>query len=233
MSRFRLISLCLLAAFSLAAVLLAPAGAEEPKKCGVESPSHWVYCYSNNDEIGNPVQDVSGTGGLVTMVANMGVEVRIECEKSTLAAELEPEGTGGGTLTLHNCEETNPAFCRLTKAEEKEIALQFAATLTGELSPGHVVADFSGTGVGEEIYELQIEDETSECAIPEGNYKITGKQKTELPSGESSLVEHEIVAKKSGSEWKIGESKATLSTKLKVKLSSTHEGESWHVGLST
>lgn len=233
MSRFRLISLCLLAAFALGAVVLAPAGAEESKKCGVEGPSHWVYCYNSNEEIGNPVQDVSGTGGKATMVAKMGAEVRIECEESTMTAELEPEGTGGGTLTLHNCKETKPAFCTLTKAEEKEIPLQFAATLTGELSPGEVEADFSGTGPEEEIYKLQIEDETSECSIPEGGYKVTGKQKTELPSGESSLVEHEIVAKKSGSELQVGESKASLSTKLKVKLSSTNEGASWYVGLST
>jgi hypothetical protein len=233
MSRFRLISLCLLAAFSLAAVVLAPAGAEETKKCGVENPSHWVYCYNNNNEIGNPVQEVSGTGGKVTMVAKIGVEVRVECKESTLVAELEPEGTGGGTLTMYNCKETKPAFCKLTKAEEKEIALQFASTLTGELSPGEVEADFSGTGPEEEIYELQIEAETGECAIPEGGYPVSGKQKTELPSGETSQVEHEIVAKKSGSELMIGESEATLSTKLKVQLSSTNEGESWYVGLST
>lgn len=233
MSRFRLISSCLLAAFALGAVVLASAGAEEPRKCGVENPTHWVFCYSNHEEIGKPVQDVTGEGGVATLVAKMSGEARVECEKSSLTGELEPEGKGGGTLALSKCKMTKPAGCKLTEVEGKEIKLRFAVELTGKLSAGDAGATFSGTGSGEEVYILFIEHENSECAITAGGYKVSGKQSAELPSAESALVEHEIVAKKSGSSFKIGEDSATLSDTVKVKLSSPHEGETWYVGLGT
>ena len=85
-------------------------------------------------------------------------------------------------------------------------------------------AAFAGTGSNEEIYNLTIEDETSGCPIPTGGYKITGKQETELPNAEESLNEHEVVAKKSLSDLKIGGNEASLSATDKVKMSSSHGG---------
>jgi hypothetical protein len=232
MSRFRLISLCLLAALAVGAVVLAPAGAEEPKKCGVESPTHWVFCYSSKEEIGKPVQAITGTGGTAKVVASIPTETKIECEKSSLAGDLEPEGTGGGTLTLSKCKMTKPAHCRLTEAEESQIQLDFATSLSGKLKAGDVEAAFAGTGPAEEIYVLTVDENGGECAEA-GSYVVNGKQATELPSAESSLVEHEMVTRKTGSTFKIGEYNATLTTTLKVKLSSTHVGEGWYVGLGT
>jgi len=235
MSRFRLITLSLLAVSALSAIVLATAGAEESKKCGVESPTHWAFCYSSNkEEIGSPAQKASGTGGVSTLAATIGAEAKFECKDNTFTAELESSGKGKGTITLLDCKETTPEHCKLTAAEEKEIKLSFTESLIGKLEkPGKPEAEFSGTGPGEEIYKLEIEHETSECPIPSGGYRVTGKQDAELPKAEESLEVHEIVAKKSGSKLKVGENEASLSSTAKVKLSSSHESAPWYVGLGT
>jgi hypothetical protein len=229
MSRTRLILMALLAAFVVSAVVLAPAMAE-PKKCATGS-THWVFCYNNNEEMSN--QKAEGSGGTAILASTIGGEAKFECDSSTLAAELEASGKGKGTITLHKCKETLPEHCRLTAAEETEIKLPFAETLSSEYKKGvPPEAAFAGTQAGEEIYDLGIEHETSACPIPTGSYAITGKQETELPKAEESLTEHEIVAKKSLSDMKIGGNAASLSATDKVKMSSSHGGSSaWYVGL--
>jgi hypothetical protein len=233
MSSLRLITLGLLAALAVSAVALAPAGAEESKKCGVSSPTRWVFCYNNKEEFSGP-QNVEGTGGVSILAATIGAaEAEFECKEVKLVAELEAEGKGGGTITLSKCKETKPAHCKLSNAEEKEIKLKFAESLIGKLEKGKSETELSGTGPSEEISKLNIEHETSECAIVAGGYKVTGKQDAELPSVETLLVEHEVVAAKSGSHFKIGGNEASLSSTIKIKLSTTHVGETWYVGLGT
>jgi len=219
--------LALLAAFALSAVVLAPALAE-PKKCGVPSPTHWAFCYGSGEEMVN--QKAEGSGGTAILVATIGGEAKFECESSTLVAELESSGQGKGTLTLHKCSELKPKHCKLTAAEEKEIKLAFTESLVGKLEKGKSETVFTGTGPSEEIYNLTIEEETNECMIA-GSYKVAGKQGAELPSAESSLVEHEVVATKLLSKLKVGSNNASLSSTDKVKLLSPHEGSSWYVGL--
>jgi hypothetical protein len=229
MSRTRLMILALLATFVLSAVVLTPALAE-PKKCAAGS-THWVFCYNNNEEMSS--QKVEGSGGKAVLASTIGGEAKFECETSTLTAELESLGKGKGTITLHTCKETKPEHCRLTEAEETEIKLPFVESLTSEYKKGvPPEAAFAGTGSGEEIYNLMIEHESSACPIPAGKYKITGKQETELPNAEESLTEHEIVAKKSLSDLKVGGNEASLSATDKVKMSSSHGGSlAWYVGL--
>jgi hypothetical protein len=229
MSRTRLIVLALLAVFVVSAVVL-PSALAEPKKCATGS-THWVFCYNNNEEMSKQV--VEGSGGKAILASTLGGEAKFECETSTLTAELESLGKGGGKLTLHTCKETKPEHCKLTAAEESEIKLAFAESLTSEFKKEvPPEAAFAGTGSGEEIYNLTIEHETSACPIPVGTYTITGKQETELPKAEESLTEHEIVAKKSLSDFKIGGDEASLSATDKVKMSSSHGGSSaWYVGL--
>jgi hypothetical protein len=231
MSRFRLIIMCTLAVAVVSAIELAPAGASS-KKCEVASPTNWVFCNGSKEEIGSPVVATSGSGGKATLVGSIGgLEAKFECKSTTMEANLELEGKGKGTLVLHECTELTPEHCKLTAEEANEIKLHFAESLTGELKkPGDPEAIFKGTGSGEEIYELVIEHATSECQIPAGGYKITGKQYTELPSAETLSTEHEIVAKKSLSEFKIGGNEASLSMTSKVKLSS---GGEWYMGLGT
>ena len=229
MSRTRLMILALLAAFAVSAIVLTPALAE-PKKCATGS-THWVFCYNNNEEMSS--QKVEGSGGKAILASTIGGEAKFECETSTLTAELESLGKGGGKLTLHTCKETKPEHCKLTAAEESEIKLTFAESLASEFKKEvPPEAAFAGTGSGEEIFDLGIEHETSACPIPTGSYAITGKQGTELPKAEESLAEHEIVAKKSLSNLKVGGNEASLSATDKVKMSSSHGGSSaWYVGL--
>jgi hypothetical protein len=229
MSRTRLMILALLATFALSAVVL-PSALAEPKKCATGS-THWVFCYNNNEEMSS--QKVEGSGGKAILASSLGGEAKFECETSTLTAQLESSGKGKGTITLHTCKETKPEHCRLTAAEEKSIELPFVESLTSEYKKGvEPEAAFAGTGSNEEIYNLTIEHETSACPIPAGGYTITGKQETELPKAEESLTEHEIVAKKSLSDMKVGGNEASLSATDKVKMSSSHGGSSaWYVGL--
>lgn len=229
MSRTRLILMALLAAFVASAVVLAPAIAE-PKKCATGS-THWVFCYNNNEEMSN--QKAEGSGGTAILASTIGGEAKFECGTSTLVAELEASGKGKGTITLHTCKETLPEHCKLTAAEETAIKLPFAETLSSEYKKGvPPEAAFAGTGSDEEIYNLEIEHEAGGCAIPAGKYKITGKQETELPNAEESLPEHEIIAKKSLSDLKVGGNSASLSATDQVKMSSSHGGSlAWYVGL--
>jgi hypothetical protein len=220
---------------TLGAIVLAPAGAEETKKCGVSSPTHWAYCYtSTNEEMGKPsAQDASGTGGKAVMTGTIGgVAASFECSGSSLVAEFESGGKGGGTVTLSNCKETAPAHCRLSEEEENEIKMHFGASFTGKVEKsGKPEAVLSGTGGGEEIYDMELEHETSACQIPGGGYKITGKQTSEPLKAETSATEQELVISKSGSDFKIGGNEVTLSDTFKIKLTGTHGGASWYVGL--
>lgn len=234
MSRTRLISLGLLTAVLLSVVVLAPALAEESKKCEIASPTHWVFCYSTKEEMGKPVQKVSGGGGVSMLAATIGSEAKFECKEDTFAAELESSGKGKGTITLLNCKETKPLHCKLSAAEEKEMKIHVSESLIGKLEkPGEPEAEFTGAGAGEELITLEIEHESNECPIPAGGYKVTGKQDAELPKAEESLAEHEIIAKKTGSKMKIGGNEASLSSTAKVKLLAPHEGAAWYVGLGT
>ena len=145
-------------ALVLSAVVLTPALAGGSGKCGEPSPTSWVFCYSNGEEMSN--QRAEGSGGVAKLVATIGAEVKIECASSSLVAEMESSGKGKGTITLHKCSEIKPKHCRLTATEEKEIEIPFVESLTGKLEAGKSETEFAGTGSGEEVANLAIEDET-------------------------------------------------------------------------
>lgn len=217
----------------LGAVALATAGAEEPKKCGVSSPTHWAYCYgSTKEEIGATTQVASGTGGAAKLVANLsGAEAKFECSTTSISEELEVGGKSGGRMKLFGCKETKPSGCALTESEEKEIQLLFKGTLTGKLeTPGKPEAVLAGTGTDEEIGSIEIEHR-GECPIPAEGYKVNGNQKVEIKNPEEALSEHEQVATKLKSNFSIGENSASLEGKDKLKLTGSHEGATWYMGL--
>jgi len=233
MKRFRSITVGLLVVSVLSAVALASAGAEEPKKCGVASPTHWGYCYgSNKEEMGATTQKASGTGGTGKLVASLnGAEAKFECSSTSIAEELEAGGKAKGTMKLLGCTETKPANCVLTEAEEREIKLPFAGSLTGKLeTPGKPEVVMAGTGSGEEVGKITIEH-AGECPIPANTYAVTGKQYVEVKKAEEALVEHEQVATKANSDFKVGENSASLEGADKVKLTGSHEGATWYLGL--
>lgn len=233
MKRFRSIIVGTLVVAMVSAIVLASAGAEEPKKCGVASPTHWGYCYgSNNDEV-SAVQDASGTGGTAKLVADIGgAEAKFECSSTSIAEELQAGGKAGGTMKLFGCKETKPAHCVLTEQEEEEIKLPFKGTLTGKLETGgNPEAPLGGTGGAEEIGNITIEHSSTECPIPVASYKVDGKQYVEIKNPEEALVEHEQVATKANSDFSVGENSASLEGTDTLKLKTTHEGATWYLGL--
>ncbi len=234
MKRFRSITVGLLVVSAVSAFALASAGAEGPKKCGVTGPTHWAYCYgSNNEEMGGTKQTASGTGGTAELVADLnGAEAGFECGSNSIAEELEAGGKAKGTMKLSGCKETEPADCELTETEEHEIKLPFTASLTGKLeTPGKPEAVMTGTGSGEEVGKITIRHAGSECPIPAGSYTVTGKQDVEVKNPEEALSEHEQVATKAKSHFKIGENSASLEGAAKVKLTGSNEGATWYYGL--
>jgi|HubBroStandDraft_4_1064222.scaffolds.fasta_scaffold34782_2 hypothetical protein len=234
MSRTRLISLGVLAALVLSGIVLTPALAGGGK-CGEPGFTHWVFCYgSSNEEMGSPVQKISGTDGVSILEGKIGGSTaKVECKKGTFGAEIGLSGTGKGTDHFSECKLLKPTACRLTTAEEENIQGSFTAVLIGKLEvPGKPEAEFTGSGTSEEITTIEIENKTSECADA-GNYSISGKQDLELPEAEKKLVEHEFAAKKTGSNLKLGGEPASLSSTAKLKLLSPHEGATWYIGLGT
>lgn len=214
------------------AIVLASAGAEEPKKCGVPSPTHWAYCYGSTNEEVSTAQVASGTGGTAKLVANIGgAEAKFECSSTSITEELEAGGKHGGTLKLFGCKETKPAHCVLTAAEEKEIELLFKGSLIGALEkPGKPEATIGGTGSAEEIGKITIQHSSTECSIPAEAYTVNGKQYVEIKKPEEALTEHELVATKANSDFKIGENNASLEGTDKIKLTGSHEGATWYIG---
>lgn len=232
MKRFRSIIVGLLVVSAVSAIVLASAGAEEPKKCGVASPTHWAYCYGASNEEVSGVQDASGTGGTAKLVADIGgAEAKFECTSTSILEEFEAGGKHGGRLKLFGCKETNPAHCVLTEAEEEEIQLLFKGSLTGKLEkPGKPEATMAGTGGAEEIGKITIQHSNTECPIPAEAYKVDGKQYVEIKNPEEALTEHELVATKANSDFKVGENSASLEGADKVKLTGSHEGATWYIG---
>src|ERR1700739_3196604 len=232
MKRFRSIIVGLLVVSAFSAVVLASAGAEEPKKCGVPSPTHWAYCYgSTNDEV-STTQVASGTGGTAKLVADIGgAEAKFTCSSTSITEEFEAGGKGGGTLKLFGCKETAPAHCVLTEGEEEEIQLLSKSSLIGKLEkPGKPEATMAGTGGGEEIGKITIQHSSTEVSIPAEAYKVSGKQYVEIKNPEEALVERELVATKANSDFKVGENSASLEGTDKVKLTGSHEGATWYIG---
>jgi hypothetical protein len=227
MSRTKLILLALLAVFVLSAFVLVPALASGGAKCGETGFTKWVFCYgSTSEEIGSPVQKISGTDGASVMEAKIGGSTaKIECKKGALEAEIELSGVGKGTDHFSECTLVKPAVCRITTAEEENIQGSFTAILIGKSE-----VEFTGSGGGEEVTGIEIENKTSECADA-GSYLIKGKQDIEITEPEKKLTEHEFIAKKTGSNMKLGSEPASMSVTSKVKLLPPHEGGTWYVGL--
>jgi len=187
MSRIRLLLLGLLVVLAAGAVASASASAD---KCS--GGTNFVFCNDNNEPLHNT--PVLGTSGLSLLSGTLGgATARFHCKKDDFKATLELLGASSGLILFLECVEEKPAGCDLSTAQEKEINAQFTAqqkSLTLSL--------FTGAGTGEKFAELEIRN-LGTCPIPTGNISVTGKQLVETPKGGESKVEHEIVAKKSGS----------------------------------
>jgi hypothetical protein len=187
MSRIRLLLLGLLAMLAVGAVASGSASADQ-----CSGGTNFLYCYDNNEPIHNLT--VLGTSGLALLAdTTVGAEAKFHCKSDDFKATLGLLGKSTGLILFLNCTEEKPAKCKLKANQEKEINAVFTAQ-----QKSVTVALFTGSGAGEKFTELEIEN-TGGCVLPTGSYPVTGKQLVETPKGATSLLNQEIVAKKSGS----------------------------------
>jgi hypothetical protein len=187
MARFRLLLLGLLAVLAVGAVASASASAET-----CTGGSFFVFCNDNNEPLHNT--EVLGLSGLALLSdTTLGAEAKFHCGDDHFKATLELLGKIKGLILFLHCVEEKPTGCKLSTAQEKEID----ATFTGE-QKSQTVALFTGAGASETFTTLEIVN-TGGCSLATNNYPVKGKQLVETPKGGSSLVNQEIVAKKSGS----------------------------------
>ncbi|HWY17380.1 MAG TPA: hypothetical protein VNY27_01575 [Solirubrobacteraceae bacterium] len=207
MSRLKLVLLSLLAAFAISAIASASASA----RCGGPNPTHWVFC--NNEEpmkeLGTPPEFALGLGGLQLLEGKVtGVAAKFHCLDVHILAWLLLLGNFHALLIYLHCIEIKPSGCKLSTAQEKEIKTKLLPGRTIPLgaplgSPPQM--EVKGAGATEEFVALEVEKNgTMECAIPTGNYSVTGNQVVELPEPESMKVNHELVATKANSHLSIG-----------------------------
>jgi hypothetical protein len=214
MSYPRLVLLGLLAGLAFSAVASAPASAA----CGATPFTHFVFCTDGGKEIGSPVAEVLGTSGVGLFEGKIGgASVKAECKSGFLQHSLlELLGKSKGVGFGKECKVLNPAECKI----DENLGGQATGELIGKLEkPGKPEVEFTGAGAGEEFLTVAV----TGCSLA-GEYKITGKQRCELPKAEEFLVEHEVVCKKSGSKLKLGVETASVSGTAKGKLMGALEG---------
>ena len=219
MLRFRLVLLSLFAVSVVGALASASASADS---CAGGTQS--VFCFSNNTPI--HTEKILGEGGLTLLAGKVGVtETRFDCTHDLLNATLRLLGLATGEFDFLGCTVEKPAGqgCTLGEGVHKLISMQVHLQLSSGLMPATGL--ITGAGSGEELTSYTVAG--ASCSIA-GTYKLTGLQTVEFPSGETSLVEHEIIAKKSGSKLKLGTETLSLSSKAKVHLAS---GSSWLIML--
>jgi len=186
MSRIRLLLLGLLGVFAVGAA----ASASSADSC--TGGTSFVFCNHNNAPLHNA--PILGTSTLALLVGTIGgAQARFHCPSDDFKATLELLGAFSGLILFLGCKEEKPAGCKLSAAQEIEIDAKFTAQ-----QRSLTLALFTGSGVGEAFATLEIVN-IGGCAIPTGNYAVTGKQLVETPRGGESKAEHEIVARKIGS----------------------------------
>jgi hypothetical protein len=205
MSLLRPILLALSTALSFSALASTPALAA----CS-DGGTRSVFCFQNNNEIRS--EEALGTSGVSKLEAKIGgAALRIECANGKGSGLLEALGAGKGLSELSTCSVTEPANCTVSQP--------ILVKGVGQLSTGMMPATGLVTGAAgaEEFTTLTVAG--TGCSVP-GSYQVTGLQTVELPKGEESLVEHEVVAKKAGSKLKLGVESASFSSTAKVHLAS-------------
>lgn len=201
--RIRLILLSMFAVLAVGAVASSSASAA----C-LDGGTNSVWCDHNFKEITNLL--VLGTSGLSLLVGRAGGgQVKIHCADDTFHGFLEKLGTGKGTITYLTCSVVEPAGCGVNQPIEAKVT----TSLTSGVMPP--TATFTGAGANELFATITI----TTCSIAKA-YEVTGLQTVELPDAEGFLVNHELVAKKTGSKLKFGTEAATYSGTALVHLDS-------------
>jgi len=243
MSRSRLISLSLLAAFVVGAVATASAS-EPPKKCGGKVNTVPAYCVAGlqlENAKGEPASEkVEGTSGEAIFAATIAsVTSEVKCEKGKSKGTIEDgiSGTIGKsavTMTFEKCKLVKPANCKLTEADEKEIK---TSSLAGELilTAGRVEDKLEPKSGSFAV--IGIEGENSSCVIThvgeEEVVSVTGSQRCEVDKSnteaEKETEKHKLICKTSGSDLNVGSNGAEMADEGTVALSGTKAHSAWSI----
>lgn len=203
MAHFKLFLLSLLA---VSAVCVAASASASAESC--TGGSNLVFCHGNTPLVNEAVLGLAGTLVFASTVG--GAEAKFSCPKGDFKATLEALGAFKGLLLSLGCKEEKPTSCKLTAADESEIDALFTGQQKSQTS-----ALVTGSMAGEELVTLHVENKPGEICPQTGALVVTGKQVVETPNGSVSLLEQEIVAKKSGSFLKLGSASASLSFTIK------------------
>lgn len=165
------------------------------------------------------IRKVLGESTLTLMSWTVGaLEVKFHCAHGLFNATVKLLGLAEGELDILSCTVERPAGqgCTVGEGANKLILALVHLQLSSGLMPATGL--ITGTkGTGEELAKFAIAG--ASCSV-KNTYTLTGLQTVEFPGRETSLVEHEIVAKKSGSKLKLGTEVASFSNKTKVHLAS-------------
>jgi hypothetical protein len=187
MSGVKLLLLGVLGACALSAAASTPAFAGS-----CTGSTNWVFCNGSGTELASGTL-LLGLGGLALLAISMELEeIRFDCLDTRLHGTLQTLGMLTGSLAFLGCSVIKPTNCRLLAADEKEIKATFLGQLTGGLS-----AALTGAGPEGLFTTFHIVDNGG-CKFI-STYKITGSQLVEIPTGDISLANQQIVTKKASS----------------------------------
>jgi hypothetical protein len=241
MSRFRLISLGLLAVLTVVAVgASGSASAVEPlTSCGTPVTKTPVYCIEGVQLASGSSEKVAGTNGASVLKTEIGMtEAEVKCGKGKTSGTIEGSATVGkatATIKFEECKLLKPAHCKLTAADEEEIE-------TNELK-GELVLTGTGKRIEDKLEpkegafaSISIEGETGACSISgmgvSKTFNVTGSQLCEIDSSnalaETEETKHALICKPSGGSGtlKLGGNKAEITSEASIKLTS---GKKWSV----
>jgi hypothetical protein len=215
MSSYKLALLSLFAVFAFGAA--APSSAMAACNDG---GARSVFCFDSGTEIHEEL--VLGIIGLSLLIPVIGsTTIKIHCKDGIFHGKTLLLGTGTGTIQLLNCTVEKPASCTVIEP--------IVANVNSTLSEGAMPATGTLTGAGANEKYTEISLIGASCSV-QGTFELAGSQLVEFPEGETSKVNHEIVAKKIRSHLKFAGNTAGFSGTFEVHLGS---GLPWLIDLGS
>jgi hypothetical protein len=248
MSRIRMILLSLFAVFAVSAV--ASASSSAATECGVvgaplEEGGDIALCIGNPlKEVGSPTEHIEEpftskikpstvatltvTGGPVIVCKKANDTGQVDIANGHIKDSINPE-VSDLTITFSECEVSNASTkCAVTEpivANGGGDGLDGTFINATDPTKGMSLLPSQQTGGKNLFVTIVIKHKPEkECLFETAGAEVTGSQELELPEVESGKVEHEVVAKASGSHLAYAGATATFTIQELVRLSS---GEPW------
>ncbi len=196
--------LCLMAVFAVGAV--APASPAAVQTCHIENGDNELTpCLEDGEE---PV-GLTGTSGTSILEAKvLGVTVKITCtqDKFTAQPSASKDNEGTAAITFEKCKVTAPKNCKLSSET-------IIANTKFTLGPAVRELTVTGSGPGEKITEITMENNGSETCAIKAMYAIignTGKGCMWDVGVDTLRSEHTLTCVKKEEKLKLGGNEATF-----------------------